>query len=183
MISSVMCGITWTVEPRYSPRRSLPITRRVDLAGRDVVEPRHLRRHEPLVVTEVEVGLGAVVGDEHLAVLRRVHRARIHVDVRIQLHVRDLEAAVLHQRTDRSRRPCPCRASDTTPPVTNTNFVCCAMRNPRGARDMKCARRFLPDRACEKQWPSAIAENPRRGTRDSSRCSRSAVDPVVGGAS
>jgi len=26
LISSVMCGITWTVEPRYSPRRSLVMT-------------------------------------------------------------------------------------------------------------------------------------------------------------
>ncbi len=28
LISSVMCGITCTVEPRYSPRRSLVITER-----------------------------------------------------------------------------------------------------------------------------------------------------------
>ena len=40
---------------------------------------------EALVVTEVEVGLATVVGDEHLAVLERVHRARIDVDVRIEL--------------------------------------------------------------------------------------------------
>jgi hypothetical protein len=26
LISSVMCGITWTVSPRYSPRRSLAMT-------------------------------------------------------------------------------------------------------------------------------------------------------------
>ena len=26
LISSVMCGITWTVEPRYSPLRSLRMT-------------------------------------------------------------------------------------------------------------------------------------------------------------
>ena len=26
LISLVMCGITWTVSPRYSPRRSLAIT-------------------------------------------------------------------------------------------------------------------------------------------------------------
>ena len=36
---------------------------------------------EALVVAEVEVGLGAVVGDEDLAVLERAHRARIDVDV------------------------------------------------------------------------------------------------------
>jgi hypothetical protein len=49
-----MCGITWTVSPRY-------------------------------VVADVEVGLGPVLGDEHLTVLERVHRARIHVQVWIQL--------------------------------------------------------------------------------------------------
>src|SRR5690606_11444006 len=40
---------------------------------------------EPLVVPDVQVGLGAVLGDEDLAVLERVHRARIHVQVRVQL--------------------------------------------------------------------------------------------------
>ena len=46
----------------------------VDLAGREVVLPRHPRRGEALVVAEVEVGLGAVVGDEDLAVLVGAHR-------------------------------------------------------------------------------------------------------------
>ena len=50
--------------------------RRVDLAGGDVGEPAQVAVEEALVVAEVEVGLGAVVGDEDLAVLERVHRAR-----------------------------------------------------------------------------------------------------------
>jgi hypothetical protein len=37
LISSVMCGMTCTVAPRYSPRRSLAMTARVDLAGGEVV--------------------------------------------------------------------------------------------------------------------------------------------------
>jgi hypothetical protein len=41
----------------------------------------------------IEVGLGAVVGDEHFAMLKRAHGAGIHVDVRIQLQHRDFEAA------------------------------------------------------------------------------------------
>jgi hypothetical protein len=41
--------------------------------------------HEALVVAQVEVGLGPVVGDVDLAVLERAHRARIHVDVGIEL--------------------------------------------------------------------------------------------------
>jgi hypothetical protein len=43
-------------------------------------------------VAEVEVGLAAVVGDEDLAVLERVHRARVDVDVRVELLHRDPEA-------------------------------------------------------------------------------------------
>ena len=50
--------------------------RLVDPAGGDVVLLGERPVDEPLVVAEVEVGLGAVVGDEHLAVLERRHRAR-----------------------------------------------------------------------------------------------------------
>ena len=48
---------------------------------------------EALVVAEVEVGLGAVVGHEHFAVLERRHRAGIDVDVRIELEIGDADAA------------------------------------------------------------------------------------------
>ena len=44
---------------------------------------------EALVVAEVEIGLGAVVGDEDLAVLVRVHRPGVDVDVRVELLDRD----------------------------------------------------------------------------------------------
>src|SRR5712691_1295079 len=44
-------------------------------------------------MTDVEVGFGSVVGDEHLAVLERVHRAGIDVDVRIELLHDDAQAA------------------------------------------------------------------------------------------
>jgi hypothetical protein len=67
----------------------------VDLAGGEVVALRHLRRDEALVVAEVQVRLRAVLGDEHLAVLEGGHRARIHVDVGIQLDHRDLDLAGL----------------------------------------------------------------------------------------
>ena len=73
----------------------------VDAAGREVAAAARGRAHEALVVAEVEVRLGAVVGDEHLAVLERAHRARIDVDVRVELDHRDLEAAGLEDRTER----------------------------------------------------------------------------------
>ncbi len=57
-----------------------------------------------LVVTEIEVGLGAVIGDINLAVLKRAHRARIDVDVRIELLSGDLQPAALEQPAERCGR-------------------------------------------------------------------------------
>ena len=62
----------------------------------------HLRRDEALVVTEVKVGLRAVFRHEHLAVLERRHRARVHIDVGIELDHRDLEATGFENRRKRS---------------------------------------------------------------------------------
>jgi hypothetical protein len=76
----------------------------VDAAGRDVVRLRERPVDEALVVAEVEVGLGPVVGDEHLAVLERRHGARVDVQVRVELERRDRETA-LHQQP-RERRGC-----------------------------------------------------------------------------
>ena len=47
-----------------------------DAAGRVVRGAREVLVDEALVVADVEIGLGAVLGDEHLAVLERAHRAR-----------------------------------------------------------------------------------------------------------
>ena len=58
---------------------------RVDLAGRDVRRLAEVDVEEALVVPDVEVGLGAVVGHEDLAVLERVHRARVDVQVGVEL--------------------------------------------------------------------------------------------------
>jgi hypothetical protein len=51
-------------------------------------------------VTQVQVGLGAIVGDVHLAVLIRAHRARVDVDVRVELLQRDAVAVVFQQPSD-----------------------------------------------------------------------------------
>ena len=50
--------------------------RGVDLPGRHVGDLVEVGVEEPLVVPDVEVGLGTVVGDEDLTVLEGVHRAR-----------------------------------------------------------------------------------------------------------
>src|SRR3546814_5980455 len=75
----------------------------VDLAGGDRVLARQPGVDEALVVAEVQVGLGAVVGDVHLAVLERAHRARVDVDVRIELHHRHAQAARLEDGRQGSR--------------------------------------------------------------------------------
>ena len=55
-------------------------------------------------MTDVEVGLGAVVGDEDLAVLERVHRARVHVEIGIELLHRDAQAAGPEQMSEAGGR-------------------------------------------------------------------------------
>src|SRR5712692_2914186 len=70
----------------------------VDLAGGEVVVPVHPGRLETLVVAQIEVGLGAVLGDEHLSVLERAHRAGIDVDVRVELEEGDFDAARFEDR-------------------------------------------------------------------------------------
>ena len=50
---------------------------------------------------QVEVGLSAVLGDEHLAVLERVHGARVDVDVGVELLQGDAQPSRLEQATQR----------------------------------------------------------------------------------
>ena len=78
--------------------------RRVDRAGGGVGVAGQALVDEALVVAEVEVGLAAVVGDEHLAVLERVHRAGVDVDVRVELLHRDPQAPGLQQPARARRR-------------------------------------------------------------------------------
>ncbi len=72
----------------------------VDAAGGDVVGLVGRAVGEALVVAEVEVGLRPVVGDEHLAVLIRAHRARIDVEVGVELLDARAVAARLQQGSE-----------------------------------------------------------------------------------
>ena len=76
---------------------------RVDLAGGHVGPAGEVGVEEALVVTDVEVGLGAVLGDEDLTVLERVHRSGVDVEVGVQLLHRDPEATAGQQGTQRTR--------------------------------------------------------------------------------
>ena len=72
-----------------------------DAAGGVVRRAREVLVDEALVVADVEVGLGAVLGDEHLAVLERAHRPRVDVDVRVELLHLHLQPARLEQPAER----------------------------------------------------------------------------------
>ena len=63
--------------------------------------PREVLVDEALVVADVEVGLGAVLGDEDLAVLERAHRARVDVQVGIELLELHLQPARFEQSPER----------------------------------------------------------------------------------
>ena len=76
----------------------------IDLAGGDVVRPARIDAREPLVMTQIEVGFGAVLGDEDFAVLIGAHGARIDIDIGIQLAQPDLETARLQAGLPSSRR-------------------------------------------------------------------------------
>ena len=56
---------------------------------------------EPLVVAEVEVGLGTVLGDVDLAVLERAHRPRVDVQVGVELLRLHSQAARLEEPAER----------------------------------------------------------------------------------
>ena len=58
--------------------------------------------HEPLIVAQVQVRLGAVVGDEHLAVLVGAHGPRVYVDIGVKFLVADPQAPLL-QKTAQGR--------------------------------------------------------------------------------
>ncbi len=75
----------------------------VDSPGREIAVAAGGRAHEALVVAEVEVGLGAVLGDEHLAVLERAHGARVDIDIRVELDHADLEPAGLEDGAEAGR--------------------------------------------------------------------------------
>ena len=76
----------------------------VDLAGREVGKAVEVLVDEALVVSEVEVGLAAVLGHVDLAVLIGAHRPGVDVDIGVELLRRDLEPAALEQPPQRGRR-------------------------------------------------------------------------------
>ena len=73
----------------------------VNLASGEVVGLFHARFNETLVVAQVQVGFCAVVGDKNLAMLERRHRARVYIEVRVQLDQGNFKAAGLKESCQR----------------------------------------------------------------------------------
>ena len=63
----------------------------VNLASSEVIGATHARGDEALVVSKVEVGLCAILGNKHFAMLKRRHSAGIDIDVGVQLDQGDFE--------------------------------------------------------------------------------------------
>src|SRR5690606_3307511 len=148
---------------------------RVDPARREVAVAARLRADEALVVAEIEVRLRAVLGHEHLAVLKRAHRSGIDVDVRIELDQADLEPARLEDRAETSGcDPLAERRHDAagdenesghTPPartvrkITSKKRACLAAALPRAQVRLMLRRRCynVPERPRCGQSPSVDA--------------------------
>src|SRR3984893_1312359 len=75
----------------------------VNSPGRPIVIARKPGGGEPLIVSQIEVRLGAVIGDVHLAVLIWTHRAGINVQVGIALLEGDSETSAFEQTAYRRR--------------------------------------------------------------------------------
>ena len=69
----------------------------VDLSGRDVGRAVEIGVEEALVVADVEIGLRTIVGDEHLSVLEGVHRARVDIEIGVELLHGDAQSARLEK--------------------------------------------------------------------------------------
>ena len=69
----------------------------VDLAGGHGAVAGEVLVHEPLVVAQVQVRLGSVLGDEHLAVLIGTHSPRVHIDIGVELLVPHPDAPLLQK--------------------------------------------------------------------------------------
>ena len=73
----------------------------VHLAGGEIGEFVEVLVDEPLVMSEVEIRLRTVLGDEHFTVLAGVHRPGIHIDIGVELLRRHLVTARPEQPAER----------------------------------------------------------------------------------
>ena len=71
------------------------------LPSGEIIDLLHLGADEALIVTQIEICFSTIVGDKHLAMLKRAHRAGIHINVGIELEKGDFEATRFEDRSQR----------------------------------------------------------------------------------
>ena len=74
---------------------------RINATGRYAVGLARDNAGVAFVMAEIEIGLGAVVGDIDLAMLIGTHRPRIDIEIRVELAQTDFESARLQQCAER----------------------------------------------------------------------------------
>ncbi len=87
----------------------------VHLAGGQVGILVQILVDEAFIMPQVQVGLGAVVGDEHLPVLQGAHGAGVHVDIGVQLLGRHLQPPGLEQPAQAGGRNALAQPRDHAP--------------------------------------------------------------------
>jgi len=75
----------------------------IDATGGDIVHPIARIARKSLVMSEIQIGFGSVVGNEDLSMLGRGHRPRVNVQIRIEFSQSDCIASRLQQRSERCR--------------------------------------------------------------------------------
>ena len=149
----------------------------VDRAGGDVRAARGVRVGEPLVVAEVQVGLRAVLGHEHLAVLERRHRPGIDVDVRIELLEGDLQAARDEQAADGGGGDALAKGGDDSAGDEDESRAGPLFRHQLSLVSSECrgvVRRRLVMRPSAAPWRDGERRRPRRRRRASGPARRRA---------
>ncbi len=117
---------------------------------------RHPRRNagEPLVVTKVEIGLGAVIGDENLAMFKGRHRARIDVQIGVELAQAHRKPARLQKRAKRGRGKTLAQGGDNA--ARDKDEPCHRLAFPRVSRafSVKTDRPSLAGNAADNEQKS-----------------------------
>ena len=65
-------------------------------------------------MAQIQIGLSAIVGHEHLTVLQRAHGAGIHIHIGVQLLAGHLQTAALEQTAQRCGCDALAKAGDDT---------------------------------------------------------------------
>ena len=82
----------------------LPVQHRPkDLAGGNAGIAVQGFIHKPLIVAQIQVGFGAILGHKDLSVLKGAHGAGINIEIRVELLIFDPQAALLQQSAQGSR--------------------------------------------------------------------------------